>query len=55
MLKLKVEINEETKGNVNVKMITPKDTSNNTENEINTARFIVEKMEEIFNGKKEEE
>ncbi len=55
MLKLKVEINEETKGNVNVKMITPKDISKNTENEVNTARFIVEKMEEIFNGKKEED
>lgn len=55
MLKLKVEINEESEGNVNVKMITPKDISKNSQNEVNTARYIVEKMEEIFNGKKEED
>ena len=55
MLKLRVEINQDSEEHIDVKMITPKDVSKNTEQEKATARFIVEKMEEIFNGKKEEE
>ena len=53
MVNLKIQVKEDPKdsNHVEVKLITPKDLKNSTEQEQSLAKWIVEKINEMFEKK----